>query len=165
VLDRLSIFWEIGKIKMTDSTESPNTAIPLQTGALTPEQIRLMLIHLPVDVTFVDADNIVRFYSEGKKRIFQRTPDVIGRSVLRCHPPTSVHRVKRILDDFHAGTRDRAEFWIQMKGNGPDPHFIHICYFAVRDAGGQFQGTIEITQDVTAIRKLEGERRLLAEGE
>jgi DUF438 domain-containing protein len=150
---------------MDQPTPSTNTAIPLQTGALTAAQIGLMLTHLPVDVTFVDPDNIVRYYSEGRPRIFERTPDVIGRSVLRCHPPSSVHRVKRILDDFHAGIRDSAEFWISMKGTAPEPRFIHIRYFAVRDSGGQFQGTIEVTQDVTAIRKLQGERRLLDEGE
>ncbi|MBN2084717.1 MAG: DUF438 domain-containing protein [Anaerolineales bacterium] len=144
---------------------SPENPIPLQTGSLTPQQITLLLTHLPMDVTFVDADNIVRFYSEGPSRIFKRTPDVIGRSVLRCHPPASVHRVKHILDDFHAGIRDSAEFWIQMKRDTPEPSFIHIRYFAVRDSGGQFQGTIEVTQDVTAIRKLQGERRLLDEGE
>jgi DUF438 domain-containing protein len=150
---------------MDQPAPSMYNLIPLQTGALTAKQIGLMLIHLPVDVTFVDADNNVRFYSEGKDRVFKRTPDVIGRSVLRCHPPSSVHRVKRILDDFRAGLRDTAEFWIQMPSQAPEPRFIHIRYFAVRDSGGQFQGTIEITQDVTAIRKLEGERRLLAEGE
>jgi DUF438 domain-containing protein len=137
--------------------------IPLQTGALTPEQIALLLTHLPVDVTYVDAENNVRFYSENPERIFHRTPAVIGRSVLTCHPQASVHRVKRILDGFRAGTRDSAEFWIQMKGDAPEPRFIHIRYFAVRDAAGAFQGTIEVTQDVTAIRNLKGERRLLDE--
>jgi len=149
---------------MTNPTET-NTTIPLQTGALTAEQIGLMLTHLPVDVTFVDANDEVQFYSEGKERVFERTPDVIGRSVLGCHPPHSVLQVKRILDDFRAGIRDVAEFWIQMKGDTPEARIIHIRFFAVRDSGRQFQGTIEVVQDVTAIRKLQGERRLLAEGE
>jgi DUF438 domain-containing protein len=147
-----------------ESMTSPETPVPLQTGALTPRQIALMLTHLPVDVTFVDAGDIVRFYSDSKERLFKRTPGVIGRSVLKCHPADSVHRVKRILDDFRSGTRDTAEFWIQMKAGAPEPGFIHIRYFAVRDSGGAYQGTIEVTQDVTAIRKLEGERRLLDEG-
>jgi DUF438 domain-containing protein len=142
------------------TTENP---IPLQTGSLTPQQIALLLTHLPVDVTFVDAGDVVRFYSDQKERIFKRSPGVIGRSVLKCHPAESVDRVKRILDDFRAGTRDTAEFWIQMKGDTPEPRFLHIRYFAVRDSHGAFQGTIEVTQDVTAIRKLEGERRLLDE--
>jgi hypothetical protein len=123
-----------------------------------------MLTHLPVDITFVDAGNDVRFYSGGKKRIFERTPDVIGRNVLNCHHPDSVLVVMRILEDFRTGKRDTAEFWIPMKGETAEPRLIHIRYFAVRDAGGKFQGTIEVVQDVTGIRKLEGERRLLAEG-
>jgi DUF438 domain-containing protein len=141
-----------------------NTAVPLQTGSLTPEQISLMLTHLPVDITFVDEGNDVRFYSGGKHRVFERTPDVIGRNVLNCHHPDSVQIVMRILEDFRAGIRDSAEFWIHMKSEAPEPRFIHIRYFAVRDSGGQFRGTIEVVQDATAIRKLEGERRLLAEG-
>ena len=134
--------------------------IPLQTGALTGRQISLLLVHLPVDVTYVDADDTVRFYSETPDRIFQRTPAIIGRKVQKCHPPASVHRVQRIVDDFRAGTRDTAEFWIQMQGK-----FIHIRYFALRDEQGRYQGTIEVTQDITHIRELEGERRLLDEGE
>jgi DUF438 domain-containing protein len=149
---------------MNQSTPSNTTPIPLQQGALTAEQIGLMLTHLPVDITFVDEGNDVRFYSGGRNRIFERTPDVIGRNVLNCHHPDSVQIVMRILEDFRNGVRDSAEFWIQMKGDAPEPRFIHIRYFAVRDSGGQFQGTIEVVQDVTAIRKLEGERRLLAEG-
>jgi DUF438 domain-containing protein len=134
--------------------------IPLQTGALTPQQIALMLTHLPVDVTFVDENDAVRFFSATKERIFPRSPAIVGRSVQKCHPPASVHRVQRILDDFRAGRRDEAEFWIQMGGR-----FIHIRYFAVRDEQGEYRGTIEVSQDVTRIRVLEGERRLLDEGE
>jgi DUF438 domain-containing protein len=142
---------------------APRTAggeIALQTGALTGQQINWLLTHLPVDVTYVDADDTVRFYSETPERIFRRTPAIIGRKVQKCHPPASVHRVQRIVDDFRAGTRDTAEFWIQMQGK-----FINIRYFALRDEQGQYQGTIEVTQDVTGIRALEGERRLLDEGE
>jgi DUF438 domain-containing protein len=152
-----------GTVQTRVQETSPGDAIPLQVGSLTPDQIALMLTNLPVDVTFVDPDNNVRFYSGGRQRIFERTPDVIGRNVMRCHPPASVHRVKRILDDFHDGKRDVAEFWIQMGPEARGGRFIHIRYFALRDSGGKFQGTIEITQDVTAIRKLQGERRLLAE--
>jgi len=150
---------------MDQPTPSTTTVIPLQTGALTPQQISLMLTHLPVDVTFVDANDEVQFYSEGKERVFERTPDVIGRTVLGCHPPHSVLQVNRILEDFRAGNRDSAEFWIQMKDDTPEGRFIHIRFFAVRDSGGQFQGTLEVVQDATAIRKLQGERRLLDEGE
>jgi len=134
--------------------------IPLQTGALTPQQVALLLTYLPVDVTFVDEHDAVQFFSATKERIFQRSPAIIGRSVQKCHPPASVHRVQRILDDFRDGRRDVAEFWIQMGGK-----FIHIRYFAVRDEQGEYRGTVEVSQDVTHIRALEGERRLLDEGE
>ncbi len=137
--------------------------IPLQIGSMTPEQIALVLTHLPVDVTFVDDGNDVRFYSGGKHRIFERTPDVIGRNVMNCHSPDSVQVVYKILEDFRAGTRDTAEFWIQTNPDTPENRMIHIRYFAVRDAKGKFYGTLEVTQDVTEIQKLKGERKLLDE--
>jgi DUF438 domain-containing protein len=131
----------------------------LDTGALTAQEVNLLLTHLPVDITYVGKDDAVRFFSQTKERIFPRSPAIIGRKVQQCHPPASVHRVQRILDDFRAGRRDQAEFWIQMQGK-----FIHIRYFAVRDERSEYQGTIEVTQDLTHIRTLEGERRLLDEG-
>jgi len=134
--------------------------LQLDTGALTAQEVNLLLKHLPVDVTYVDKDDTVRYFSQTKERIFARSPAIIGRKVQKCHPPASVHRVQRILDDFRAGRRDTAEFWIQMQGK-----FIHIRYFAVRDEKGEYQGTLEVSQDVTHIRALEGERRLLDEGE
>jgi DUF438 domain-containing protein len=130
--------------------------LPLATGALTREQVNLMLTHLPVDVTFVDEHDRVRYFSQGRERIFDRSPAIIGREVTRCHPPQSVHKVQIILDDFRAGKRDVAEFWIQAGG-----HFIHIRYFALHDAEGAYRGCIEVSQDVTHIRQLEGEQRLL----
>ena len=143
--------------------EHTRQVVPLQVGTLTPEQIALILTHLPVDVTFVDEGNDVRFYSGGPHRIFERTPDVIGRNVLNCHHPDSVQILFRILEDCRAGKRDTAEFWIQTKPEDQGGRFIHIRYFAVRDAQGKFCGTMEVTQDVTDIRRLSGERRLLAE--
>ena len=137
---------------------APVTAgeIPLSTGVLTAEQINLMLTHMPVDVTFVDENDRVRFFSQTKERIFDRQPAIIGRKVQNCHPPQSVHKVQQIVEDFRAGKRDVAEFWIQMMGK-----FIHIRYFALRDAAGNYRGTIEVSQDVAPIRALEGEKRLL----
>lgn len=136
--------------------------IPLQVGAMTPEQIMAIFTHLPVDVTFVDEGNDVRFYSGGKYRVFERTPDIIGRNVMNCHHPDSVHIVYKILEDFRAGTRDTAEFWIQTKPPETS-QFIHIQYYAVRDEQGKFLGTLEVTQNCTHIRNLQGERRLLDE--
>jgi uncharacterized protein len=130
--------------------------LPLDTGLLTLEQINLMLRHLPIDITYVDEHDKVRYFSQSRERIFERTPAIIGREVQNCHPPQSVHRVQRILDDFRSGKRDEAEFWINM-----GPRFVHIRYFAVRDTAGAYRGTIEVTQDLAPLRALEGERRLL----
>ena len=135
--------------------------IKLDTGALTPEQINLLLTHLPIDATFVDENDVVRYFTEGREgRVFTRTKAIIGRKVQNCHPPSSVHIVNKLLDELRSGARDVAEFWIQIAGK-----FVHIRYFALRDANGKYRGTIEVTQDVSAIRQLEGERRLLDEAE
>ena len=136
--------------------QHPEGALELPTGVLTLKQIELMLNHLPVDITFVDQHDTVRYFSQSAERIFPRTPAIIGRKVERCHPPESVHVVTQIVEDFRAGTRDTAEFWINMKGN-----LIYIRYFAVRDEQGEYQGVVEVTQNVTAIKQLEGEKRLL----
>jgi DUF438 domain-containing protein len=112
--------------------------------------------HLPVDLTLVDEEDRVAYYSKGKERIFPRSPGIIGRTVQRCHPPDSVHIVTKILDSFRAGTKDTAEFWIEMDGK-----FILIRYFAIRATDGTYKGCLEVSQDVTEIRQLEGQRRLL----
>ncbi len=132
--------------------------IPLEVGALTAAQINLLLTHLPVDVTFVDENDEVRFFSETRERIFPRSPAIIGRKVQLCHPPASVHHVQQILLDFREGRRDEAEFWIQAQGL-----FAHIRYFALRDKAGAYRGTLEVTQELSHVRALEGERRLLDE--
>jgi DUF438 domain-containing protein len=131
-------------------------ALGLDTGRMTLEQINLMLTHLPVDLTFVDENDRVAYYSEGPERIFPRSPAIIGREVRNCHPPKSVHLVNQILDAFKSGSRDTAEFWIELGGK-----FIYIRYFAVRDADGYYRGCLEVSQDLTRIRKLEGQKRLL----
>ena len=120
------------------------------------EQIENIFDHLPVEVSFVDADDAVRYYSHGDKRIFRRTPAVIGRKVQNCHPADSVHRVQQILDDFKAGNRDVADFWINLKGR-----VVYIRYFAVRNRDNKYAGVLEVTQDITDIKKIEGEKRLL----
>ncbi|NJE07744.1 DUF438 domain-containing protein [Thermococcus sp. M39] len=129
--------------------------LELDVGYLSPKEIDAIFKHLPVDITFIDKDDRVRFFSGGD-RIFTRTPSIIGRPVQLCHPPKSVHIVNKILNAFKEGRKDVAEFWIQMGGR-----FIHIRYFAVREENGEYLGTLEVVQDVTEIRKLEGEKRLL----
>jgi PAS domain S-box-containing protein len=130
--------------------------IRLSTGTLTLDQLDRMMVHLPVDVSFVGADGIVRYYSESPSRIFKRTPAVIGRHVTACHPEKSVQVVRRILDAFARGEKDQAQFWITLDGR-----FVLIRYFAVQSENGEYLGCLEVSQDVTEIRQLEGERRLL----
>jgi uncharacterized protein len=134
------------------------SGIDLSRGSLTAVQIDLMLKSLPFDITFVDENDRVRYYSDTADRIFPRSPEIIGRAVQNCHPPKSVHVVNAIVQSFKDKTRDKAEFWIRMGGK-----FILIRYFPVYDAGGAYKGTIEVSQDVAEIRTLEGERRLLSE--
>jgi len=130
--------------------------LPLDTGALSLHQINLMLKHLPVDISFVNEKDEVAYYSDTPERIFPRSAGVIGRKVQKCHPPKSVHVVEKILKEFKDGKKNVAEFWITLAGK-----FIHIRYFAIRDNNGRYQGTLEVSQDITDIKNLEGEKRLL----
>ncbi len=125
-------------------------------GYLTPEQVNSIFKILPVDITYVDENDRVVFYNRGEDRVFPRSAGIIGREVKFCHPPKSVDTVLRILEEFKKGTKDVAEFWITFKGQ-----FVHIRYFAVRDENKTYKGVIEMSQDVTGIRKLEGQQRLL----
>ena len=118
--------------------------------------IENILDHLPVEISFVDADDTVRYYSHGDKRIFRRTPAVIGRKAQNCHPAKSVDKVQQILDDFKSGKRNVAEFWIDLKGR-----LIYIRYFVVRGKNDNYEGTLEVTQDITDIKMIKGEKRLL----
>jgi len=134
----------------------PEGILQFETGALSKEEVEAVLNTLPVDVTFVDKEDTVKYFSKAEKRIFVRTKAVLGRKVQLCHPQKSVHIVNRILEAFKTGKKDVAEFWIQ-KGD----RLIHIRYFAVRDKAGKYLGTMEVTQDLTDIKKIEGEKRLL----
>lgn len=131
-------------------------AISLDRGNLTSEQIDLLLTRLPVDISFVDENDTVVYYSATPERIFPRSPGIIGRKVQNCHPSKSLEVVEKILRAFRSGERSSAEFWIESGGR-----FIDIRYFALRDGKGAYRGALEVTQDVTAIRALRGERRLL----
>ncbi len=123
------------------------------------ETLLYVMDSLPVDVSFVDRDDVVTYFNLPKDgRIFPRTKLDLGRKVQRCHPPKSVHIVQRILDDFRAKKRKNADFWIDLGGK-----LVYIRYFPIYDKDGEYYGTVEVTQDVTGIRKLEGEKRLLDE--
>jgi len=124
--------------------------------AFSTETLEAILDTLPVEVSFVDETDTVRYYSKGDKRIFKRTPAVIGRKVQNCHPKQSLHKVEQVMSDLKSGKRDVAEFWIDLHGRK-----IYIRYFAVRDKAGKFLGTLEVTQDITDIQKITGEKRLL----
>jgi hypothetical protein len=129
--------------------------VQLDAGRLEPGVINTMLKHLPVDMTFVGPDDRVAYFSQTDERIFPRSEAIIGREVSKCHPPKSVHVVEEILSKFKSGERDKAEFWLELNGI-----FIHIRYFAVRE-NGRYLGCLEVSQDVTGIRALEGQQRLL----
>lgn len=145
-------------VEKQDKAEMKEVSEPivLPTGTLKLEQMIAMFQVLPVDLTFVDNDDRVRFFSEGKERVFPRTTSVIGREVVNCHPPKSMHIVQQILDDFRSGARSEAEFWIDMRGKK-----IYIRYFALRNEADDYLGCLEVTQDVTPIQSLEGQKRLL----
>ena len=123
---------------------------------LSTETLEAIFDALPVDLTFVDDTDTVRYYSKGDDRIFRRTPAVIGKKVQDCHPQKSLHKVEQVVSDLKSGKRDVAEFWINLKGRQ-----VYIRYFAVRDKAGKYIGILEVTQDITDIQKITGEKRLL----
>ncbi len=130
--------------------------VRLPSGSFTTAQLQAVLNTIPFDVTFVDADDTVRYFSEGRERIFARTRAIIGRKVEYCHPPKSVAIVQKILADFREGRETHAQFWIELGGK-----FLCIEYFALHDDDGKFLGTLEVSQDLTAKRALTGQQRLL----
>ncbi len=134
--------------------------VVLPTGRLAAEEIEMLLNALPVEITYVGEDDRVKYFSapSGRERIFVRTEAVIGRQVQNCHPQKSVHLVKRIVEDFKSGKREEAEFWIDMGGRK-----VHIRFRPLRDSKGEYRGVVEVVQDVTGIKKLEGQKRLLDE--
>lgn len=146
---------EVKEEKHVEATLSEGK-LHFDTGSLTKEELEALLDTLPVDITFVDNDDTVRYFNKAEKRVFVRTKAVIGRKVQLCHPQKSIHVVNRILEAFRKGEKDVAEFWINVNNR-----LIHIRYFAVRDKNGKYLGTMEVTQDITDIKKIEGEKRLL----
>jgi DUF438 domain-containing protein len=129
----------------------------MPSGSLMPKEIVKILDTLPLDMTFVDKDDKVKYFSQGKDRVFERTVSILGRDVANCHPPQSVHVVEKILDSFKNGEKDHEDFWIRM-----GPKFVYIRYYAVRSDSGEYLGTLEVTQDIGPIMALEGEKRLMS---
>lgn len=132
--------------------------LTLPTGVLRLEELVGIFNTLPVDITFVDKDETVKYFSEGGSRVFPRTKAVIGRKVTNCHPPASVHIVEKIVDDLRTGRKDHEDFWIKMGDK-----YILIRYFAVRDENGEFLGTLEVTQDIAPIQRITDEKRLVSD--
>lgn len=130
--------------------------VKFDTGILTPKEIDLIFKHLPVDITFVDKNDVVKFFSSTPDRIFARTRTIIGRKVENCHPPASVHIVEAIVNDFKSGKKDSENFWIKM-----GEKYVYIRYFAIRDDKGEYIGTVEVTQDIKPIQDITGEKRIM----
>lgn len=142
----------------SSESEHKGDYIKFETGLLTQKEIEAMLNTMPVDITFVDKDGIVKYFSQGTERIFPRTKAVIGRTVSNCHPPASVHIVEQIVEDLMSGKKDFEDFWIKMGDK-----YTLIRYFAVRDKDGSYIGTLEFTQNIAPIKALEGEKRLISD--
>lgn len=143
--------------KALDEKAMSEGYIKMETGILSLKQLELLLNHLPVDITFIDQDDVVRYFSHGKERIFPRTKAIIGRTVQNCHPPRSVHVVEDLLADFKSGTKDSEDFWIKFRDK-----YVYIRYFAIRDENGTYMGTLEFTQNIDPIQAIEGEKRILS---
>jgi DUF438 domain-containing protein len=140
-----------------NDTEKQGNNIQLPSGNFSVEELLAILNTLPVDITFVDKNDKVKYFSQNRDRIFQRSRAILNRDVRHCHPPASAHIVDKIVEDFKSGKQDRAPFWINLKGR-----FIHIEYFALRAENGEYLGTLEVSQDLTDYRKLKGEQRILS---
>lgn len=149
--------WKPEGITTSEVIYNTKNSIQLTTGSFSIGEMESLFKTLPIEITFVDKDDKVKFFSLGPDRIFTRNRAILGRDVRNCHPPSSVHVVDQILSDFKSGKENSAAFWITMKGR-----FIYIEYFAMRGKEGEYLGTIEFTQDLTHLRKLEGEQRLLS---
>ncbi len=151
--------WVPTGIKATgpDTVQPQGERIQLPSGSFSVQDLLAILNTLPVDITFVGNDDKVKYFSQSAERIFQRNRAILNRDVRHCHPPASAHIVDRILEDFKSGRQNRAPFWINMGGR-----MIHIEYFALRNDEGEYLGTLEVSQDLTGYRALEGEQRILS---
>jgi uncharacterized protein len=151
------IEWKPAGLVKSETRPGNDYYIHLPSGKLSTEELMNILNTLPVDLTFVDKEDKVKYFTQGHERVFDRNRAILGRDVRMCHPPSSVHVVEQILNDFKSGKADKAPFWIQMQGK-----FIHIEYFAVRTKEGEYLGTLEVSADLTEKRALEGEQRILS---
>jgi len=140
-----------------NEAQKSGSHIQLPSGGFSAEELLCILNTLPVDITFVDKDDKVKFFNQSSDRIFQRNRAILNRDVRHCHPPASAHIVDKIIEDFRSGAQSSAPFWINKGGK-----FIHIEYFALRNEQGEYLGTLEVSHDLTHYRSLEGEQRILS---
>lgn len=154
--------WELKRVNIVKKEENQGLSeggfIKFETGILSTKELNLILNNIPGDFTFIDKDNIVKYYSNSKDRLFARTKAIIGRTVENCHPPASAHVVDKLVNDFKSGKKDSESFWIK-KGE----MFAYIQYFAIRDDNGEYIGTLEFSQDIAPIQAITGEKRLMQE--
>ena len=148
--------WKPEGLPRKTADQEQDQKIKLPSGSFTVSELELLLNNIPFDLTFVDKHDRVRYFTQGRERIFARSRAILGRKVQQCHPPSSVDIVEKILDDFKAGREQQAAFWINIGGR-----FIHIEYVALQTKQGEYMGTLEVSQDLTEKRQLEGEQRLL----
>lgn len=150
--------WKPEGMKVDAQEYVQSDSIKMSSGAFNIDELEALFIHLPIDITFVDKNDKVRFFSHSSNRVFERNRSIIGRDVRMCHPPASVHIVEQILEDFKSGKENKSVFWMSnFKGR-----FIYIEYTAVRSPQGEYLGVVEVTQDITRMRGLEGDQRLLS---
>ena len=153
--------WEPERVDFKEKetkSDLDSGVVRFDSGFMTPKEIEALFNHLPIDITFVDKDDRVKYFSQSSERIFARPKSVIGRTVENCHPPSSVHVVNKIVEDFKSGAKDSEEFWIRM-----GEQYVLIRYYAVRDENGEYMGTVEVSQDIAPLQKIEGEKRLLSD--
>ncbi len=148
--------WRPEGVELEEIASEEIGKIQLPSGSFNVDELTAILNTIPFDMTFVDKDDRVKYFTQGRERIFARSRAILGRNVRQCHPPSSVHVIEKILDDFKSGKEEHTAFWITL-----EDRFIHIEYFALRSEEGEYLGTLEVSQDLTDKRKLEGEQRLL----
>jgi len=149
--------WKPEGIASIPLSNAKDGMVQLPSGKLAVNELVNILNALPVEITFVDGNDKVKYFSQGKDQIFKRNRAILGRDVRLCHPPKSVHVVEQVVSDFKTGKQNEAAFWIEMNGR-----FIYIVYYAIRDENNKYLGTMEVVQDVTKIRNIKGEQRLLS---
>lgn len=160
-LIEIKVKWKPGRVNVEEKVKKEGVEltekghVQFETGVLSSEEINSMFNTLPLDITFVDKEGLVKYFSQGKERIFPRTKAVIGREVKNCHPPGSVHIVEKIIDDLKSGKKDHEDFWIKM-----GDIYAFIRYFAVKNEKNEFLGVMEVTQNIKPIQEINGEKRL-----